>query len=220
MRKKDLIKRALLFVMTVTVIFSLSSCGSDEPDELEVSPTSFSLPSTANAQGMFSITSNTDWMITPNQGWIHLSTTSGNGNTSVIVTADENKNRDNRIAILTVSAGALQRSITVTQEGLQPDLNGTTWVYQDYYSDGTTLTQTIKFTSKSSAQLVISVQQGTNETKTTYDYDWTCDNEVTLVVLKPRQAGNATLEGRIENFLKMTVINTSNNSEVGVFYKQ
>ena len=58
----------------------------------------------------------------------------------------------------------------------------------------------------------------------TYTYNYSSDESetkaATLVAMRPIQAGNATLEGRIENFLKMTVINMSNNEQVGVFYRQ
>lgn len=102
-------------------------------------------------------------------------------------------------------------------------LSGTSWVYQDHFSDGSVLTQTISF-SGSTATLKISYKEGTEEQITTYNYSYTSDEsntkEATLVALYPKQAGNATLEGKIESFLKMTVTNTSSGSEIGVFYKQ
>lgn len=104
-----------------------------------------------------------------------------------------------------------------------PSLSGTTWVYSEYHGDGSTETWTISF-SGSSATLRYAVKEGTEEYSTTFNYTYTSDESdtksATIVAMRPVQAGNATLEGRIEGFMKMTVVNMSKNEEVGIFYRQ
>jgi hypothetical protein len=52
------------------------------------------------------------------------------------------------------------------------------------------------------------------------NYTYTLSDDGGLVVLNPTQVGKATLEGRIQNGMKMTVTNVSTGKTIGVFYKK
>lgn len=94
---------------------------------------------------------------------------------------------------------------------------GTTWIEEGSYSDGSSSATTLTFSS-STATLSISYKEGTQTITNTLSYSFRRSKN--LVVLSPREAGKATLEGSIENGIKMTLTNTSNNSVVAVLYKR
>lgn len=106
------------------------------------------------------------------------------------------------------------------EPGPGPDLNevkNTTWVENHTSSDGSSFKYSLKFAT-TTAVFEISYKEGTQTVTDTYSYTFTRSNN--LVVLNPQEAGNATLEGRIENGIRMSVTNASNNSEICVLYKQ
>lgn len=99
---------------------TVSSCGTDDdPDEprvLKVNPTSISMLSTANASVTISITCTDEWTITSRPDWVNLSSTSGNGNTSVVVTAlTTNESSKQRTGVLTITSGDLSTNVELTQ---------------------------------------------------------------------------------------------------------
>ena len=93
----------------------------------------------------------------------------------------------------------------------------TTWVENHTSSDGSSFKYSLKFAA-TTAVFEISYKEGTQTVTDTYSYTFTRSNN--LVILNPQEAGNATLEGRIENGIRMSVTNASNNSEICVLYKQ
>ena len=93
----------------------------------------------------------------------------------------------------------------------------TTWVENHTSSDGSSFKYSLKFAT-TTAVFEISYKEGTQTVTDTYSYTFTRSNN--LVILNPQEAGNATLEGRIENGIRMSVTNASNNSEICVLYKQ
>lgn len=108
----------------------------------------------------------------------------------------------------------------VTPPAVEVDENeviGTTWIEESSYEDGTSSNTTLKFSS-SSASLSISYVEGTQTYTTTYSYSF--KRAKNLVVLSPKETGNATLEGTIENGFKMTLVNVSNDAIVAVLYKR
>jgi hypothetical protein len=93
----------------------------------------------------------------------------------------------------------------------------TTWVENHTSSDGSSFKYTLKFAT-STAVFEMSYKEGTQTLTDTYSYTFTRSDN--LVILNPQEAGNATLEGRIENGIRMSLRNASNNSEICVLYKQ
>ena len=101
-----------------------------------------------------------------------------------------------------------------------PNSNGiwnTTWVENHTSSDGSSFKYSLKFAA-TTAVFEISYKEGTQTVTDTYSYTFTRSNN--LVILNPQEAGNATLEGRIENGIRMSVTNASNSSVICVLYKQ
>lgn len=68
-----------------------------------------------NGTKTLSITSNTAWTVTSNTDWCKLNKTSGTGNQSVNVTVNTNYGTTTRTAIITVKAGNLSKTVTITQ---------------------------------------------------------------------------------------------------------
>ena len=93
----------------------------------------------------------------------------------------------------------------------------TTWVENHTSSDGSSFKYTLKFAA-TTAVFEISYKEGTQTLTDTYSYTFTRSNN--LIILNPQEAGNATLEGRIENGIRMTLTNASNSSVICVLYKQ
>ena len=76
----------------------------------------------AEGNDSFSITSNTSWSITSDQTWCIVSTSSGSDNATVMVNVTENTSTSSRTATITVKAGDLSKTITITQAGANPTL--------------------------------------------------------------------------------------------------
>lgn len=93
----------------------------------------------------------------------------------------------------------------------------TTWVENHTSSDGSSFKYTLKFAA-TTAVFEISYKEGTQTLTDTYSYTFTRSDN--LIILNPQEAGNATLEGRIENGIRMTLTNASNSSVICVLYKQ
>ena len=104
---------------------SLLSCESegstDEPSVLKVNPTSISMLSAMNSSVTVTITCTDSWSITDYPAWVNLSSTSGNGNTSVVITAiSANETSKQRTGVLTITSGDLRATVELTQlAGLQ-----------------------------------------------------------------------------------------------------
>lgn len=70
----------------------------------------------------FTITSNTSWTAASDQTWCTVNTTSGNGNSTITVNVVENTSLEARTASITVKAGDLVLTISVTQAGANATL--------------------------------------------------------------------------------------------------
>jgi|GEM_PF-549164 len=83
---------------------------------LKVTPTILSAPIAGNSATV-NITTNQNWTVTSNQPWITVSPAAGSSNGSFTVTTAANATIGPRSGVVTVSAGTLNRNITVTQLG-------------------------------------------------------------------------------------------------------
>lgn len=107
-----------------------ASCGTELPDDLKnitVSKDDQSLApvlqlnknnlSFAGYEGndSFAITSNTAWSIVSDQSWCTVSSSSGSGNATISVSVQENNSFDSRSATITVMAGNITQTISVSQ---------------------------------------------------------------------------------------------------------
>ena len=71
----------------------------------------------AGGNGSLTVESNTGWTATSDQAWCRIATASGTGSGTIALTIDENKTIAPRTATITVKAGTLSRTATVTQDG-------------------------------------------------------------------------------------------------------
>ncbi len=84
---------------------------------LSVSAANLSIPMMANSTGTFNILSNIGWTATSDQNWLNVSSLSGFGNSTITVTALENKMMSPRIATVKLSgSGVSDQIVTVTQD--------------------------------------------------------------------------------------------------------
>ncbi len=214
------IMKNILFAFVV-VLLDAMGCGSRHncpEEEVRVNLTSLSFDYEGGQQ-VLDITSNTSWTISGTASWCHLSTTSGTNNQSVIVTVAANQESRSRICVLTIIStdGTASEAVTVTQSVNSNLIAGTKWESVSSYSDGSRWIVSLSFTS-TDATLLLTEEDGLTSQTTRLNYTYRYTNG--LVVLTPKETGNAVLEGRIENNMKMTLVNTSNGSEIAVLYKQ
>ncbi|MCX6147620.1 MAG: BACON domain-containing carbohydrate-binding protein [Candidatus Kapabacteria bacterium] len=90
---------------------------------LSVSTNSLTLASKANSTKSFDILSNTSWTISSNQAWLNTNKTSGQLNSTITLTAQENTNLSSRSATVTISSNTLSQIVSVTQDGVAPNLS-------------------------------------------------------------------------------------------------
>ena len=104
-----------LFAVAATV-----ACTQDQPAEtpkLEVDKEAVSLAAEA-AESSFNVTSNQAWVATADADWVNLDPASGEAAAEAVavkVTAEDNTAKEARTAKVTVMAGELTKTVTVTQ---------------------------------------------------------------------------------------------------------
>ena len=89
-----------------------------------VNPTSLSFASDGGSKTL-TIVSNQSWTIASNDTWLSLSMTSGTGDASVTVTAEENISIESRSGTVTFSACGKAYTVSVTQAGAAPTFSVT-----------------------------------------------------------------------------------------------
>jgi len=83
---------------------------------LDVSSNNLTIESTNGSTANFSVTSNTSWNASSDQSWLSLNPPSGNGNLTVVATAEANLTTSSRSGTIFLSApGTTSKSISVTQ---------------------------------------------------------------------------------------------------------
>lgn len=113
-------------LVALLAAFSISSCGKDEPDapeisdELSLSSSQLTLLSDKNSTATFSVNSNTRWTVSfdnpSDSEWLLLSSTSGSGNASIVVTAlSANTSSKARTATVRVNASNVEEVLSITQ---------------------------------------------------------------------------------------------------------
>lgn len=144
---------ALLLICSI----SLMSCkdDKDEPENpqevphLQVNPSSISLVSMANSSATLTITCNSTWSITSKPEWINVSSTSGNGDTMLTITAlTDNNTASVRSGSINIQSGSLSSTVEVSQvAGLE---SGCEVMISDEVILNTSATFRLKFGSKAS----------------------------------------------------------------------
>ncbi len=116
-------KKFLFLIFAACLCLGFASCGgedeSDEPAaQLSVSPTSISLLSGEGQSTNFQITCTGAWTASYSADWIHLSASSGSGNTSVTVSSlSENATATPRNTDIVITCGDQSATVSVSQQG-------------------------------------------------------------------------------------------------------
>ena len=139
-------KKFFTLLTILSVVLLTSSCQKELPDAIknidvsqgEKTPTPTPTPtaepkvsletnklefSSGSGSQTFKITSNTSWTVSSDQAWCSVSPTSGSGDGSVTVKVDENASTAERTATFTVKSEAGDKTVKVTQRGINPTLS-------------------------------------------------------------------------------------------------
>ena len=119
-------KLILSFMILSTLLISCGKdSGTDDPNNpngnggeqttLTISPNELTFKSEGEEK-TFSITSNSDWIITNPSTWCKINPTQGNGNSTITAIADPSEEYDDRNFNLTIKAGETTKVMTVTQK--------------------------------------------------------------------------------------------------------
>lgn len=97
----------------------LSSCSGSDPDpdpELGVYPSAIKLAAIGGESQAFDISCNTNWVLAVDESWLDVSSRHGNGDETITVSAEDNTESTTRTAIVTITAGDIQKKVRVTQD--------------------------------------------------------------------------------------------------------
>jgi hypothetical protein len=139
---------------------------------LTTSTNSLTIATEENSKVSFSVNTLKNWTVTSDQSWLSLNTTTGTGNSTLIVTAAANPRAEKRSAILTVTdSGSNPQLVTVTQDGATPVL-----------------------TTSQSSTTIGALSGSTNSLNISSNLNWTAgSNQSWLTLSSSTGSGNATL---------------------------
>lgn len=117
-------KHLLLILSSLAVMFFAFGCDNSNGPEEEPTPTKIVLEldktdlefDQTGGNKDFTIDSNSDWAIAENAPWIEVSQTTGYENAMITVSVQSNDTPDNRNSVLTIIAGDIEKTLTVTQQ--------------------------------------------------------------------------------------------------------
>ena len=120
--------------------FMMVACDPDPEDpKLEVSTNEITLDAEGETQS-FTIDSNVSWTITGNKSWLSVSPTMGKKDATVVLTAQQNTNVENRECQLNIMSadGGVSQTVKVVQNGAEGELrvNGSTSASLSFGADG------------------------------------------------------------------------------------
>ena len=121
MKTKNLFQLAAILSIALFV-----SCNSTEPEPeplLRVMTSTVSVSPEASSDRTISFSCNGAWEISIDVSWLTIDRMQGNGTASPRLTIEANPTTEQRVAIITVTSGALSEKITLTQTGTAPALS-------------------------------------------------------------------------------------------------
>lgn len=122
--KKKLFQTLSMWILAFVCIMAVS-CGNDDeaPTELSIDLQSISLTAEGGSQTL-RVTSNTNWIVTGNAGWLSVSPSASNGSRSIVVSATENNTTQPRTCTLVVTSedGKATATVNVSQPGKAEEL--------------------------------------------------------------------------------------------------
>jgi hypothetical protein len=113
--------RKISILMLATAALFAGCIESDPVPELSAAPATVNAADAGGSHAI-AVTSNVDWTAIRDHVWFTFSPASGSGNGSITVNVTENTATEPREATITVKAGRLIETITVTQLGATPSL--------------------------------------------------------------------------------------------------
>ena len=102
----------------------------------DISTTSMTFNASGSPSQSFSITSNISWTVSPDQGWITVSPSSGSNNGSVSVSCSNNTSASSRNGTVSVSGGGFTRTVSVSQSGASAYITLSTSALSPSYQGG------------------------------------------------------------------------------------
>lgn len=85
-----------------------------DPDSLSITPDEIEVDYSAGTTN-FEVKSNSDWTINNDSGWLVISPLSGNGDTTVTVSYDDNDLFESRTSFIEITTGSITDTVTVIQ---------------------------------------------------------------------------------------------------------
>lgn len=115
-------------VFTFLVFIGLFSCSSNDSNEVMqeenlVVSTVSQFSANEETQSV-TITSNLNWMVSEDIGWITVSASSGTNNGSIGISVEANPNTNNRSGVVTIIGGNISRNLTITQAAAEENIEG------------------------------------------------------------------------------------------------
>ncbi|MDR0510378.1 MAG: SUMF1/EgtB/PvdO family nonheme iron enzyme [Rikenellaceae bacterium] len=108
-----------LFVLGAAMAIAAASCkrnsSSESDPTLNVNPATIDLVSSHAGDTTFAITSNRAWTAVSSESWCTVSPASGNGDVTITVTLEANTGHTAKSATITISAGAVMKTVVVNQ---------------------------------------------------------------------------------------------------------
>ena len=89
-----------------------------------LTPTAIDFPAASSSETL-SVTANQPWTATTSDAWLTLSNTSGEGDASLTISAEENTSITSRTGTVTFQTGATTYAVSVTQKGATPIFEAT-----------------------------------------------------------------------------------------------
>lgn len=104
-------------------LFAATIIQEGAPVYIDVSSSTLQVGYQEESTVTLNVTSNTEWTVAIPETWLTVSSSSGTGDASLIITAKENTNITTRLSTITISGnGVPSKTVTITQEGAPPFL--------------------------------------------------------------------------------------------------
>ena len=107
-------------------VLVVSQEASSSKPYIELSPTSFSVPSTGSTGNVISVSANCDYNITTDVNWITLSASSGSGNGSVSFATSSTADKSANVGNIEFSNADISRTVSVERQGVGHYLSAST----------------------------------------------------------------------------------------------
>ena len=114
---KKVLTKIGTFSFLISLMFICTACPDDDKTDLKVNPTDISLLAAQGSSSNIMITTDGGWTASCSSDWIHLSSTSGNGNTTITISAlSFNDSPAPRPAMISIQGGDQSVTVNVVQE--------------------------------------------------------------------------------------------------------